>query len=397
MFLSLTRVRPAAGLLALLVVPLATASVARAAWMGVQLQPVPSSLAAHVDLPDGGLLVENVMRGGPADRAGLDRWDIITAVDGQPVPSDLGALTTIIQNKAAGDTMIVSYIHAGQPQTATVTLDERPDSLGESEWKHALEPRDILQERVSVSGHTLAKDEKGNWILKSILDLPGAVPLPSDLEDLFQGVTTEVIVSNDEAGNRVCIAREGADGERIEVNIQGDEPIRVRRTKTVAGQESTTEQTYADMDALREADPDVHELLSGSQGRGVLKIGPSGPIINPRILKLEGMVGMDEKLERSGQALADYLSRMSRQLGSCTISLGDKDAMTVGPHCFYSSEKASFAFRVQPDGQIEVTRRVGDSDLTDVYRDEADLKTRDPAMYERYQGLRSPVDPAKQP
>lgn len=71
--------------------------------------------------------------------------------------------------------------------------------------------------------------------------------------------------------------------------------------------------------------------------------------------------------------------------------------MTAVPHSFYFSERSSLAFRVQPDGGIEVTRRIGDSDLTDVYRDAEDLKARDPAMYERYQSLRSPAETTEQP
>ena len=52
---------------------------------------------------------------------------------------------------------------------------------------------------------------------------------------------------------------------------------------------------------------------------------------------------------------------------------------------------------VLPDGQIEVTRRGGDADLTDVYRDEADLETRDPSMYQRYRSLPEPTGPADPP
>ncbi len=397
MFVSSTRARTGAGLLSLLVGPLVMAPVAQAAWLGVQLQPVPSPLAAHVNLTEGGLLVENVMRDGPADRAGLDRWDIITAVDGQPVTADLAAFTEVIQNKSAGDAITVSYIHAGQPGTATVTLSERTDSLSEADWKYEAEPQDILQERIRVRGHTLTKDDKGNWMLRNILDLPGAVPLPGDLKELFQDVTMDVSVSTDEGGHRVSIAKQESDGERVQVVIQGDEPIVVRRTNTVGGKESTTEQTYPDMEALRQADPEVYELLNGTQQRGMLKMGPFGPDIDPRVLRLESLKRMESELDHSGQALADYLSTLTKKLDSCAIGLGGNKAMTVMPHPFCFSDKSSLAFRVQPDGEIEVTRRIGDSDLTDVYRDAEDLKARDPAMYERYQSLRSPAETTVQP
>ena len=38
----------------------------------------------------------------------------------------------------------------------------------------------------------------------------------------------------------------------------------------------------------------------------------------------------------------------------------------------------------QPDGEIEVTTRQGDSELIRVYRDEDELRERDPSAYRKY-------------
>jgi hypothetical protein len=46
--------------------------------------------------------------------------------------------------------------------------------------------------------------------------------------------------------------------------------------------------------------------------------------------------------------------------------------------------KATQTFTVNPDGQIEVKLRKGDSEVIMVYEDEADLQKRNPEMYDKY-------------
>jgi len=53
------------------------------AWLGVRLGPIPEALAAH--LKDArGAIVDDVVQGSPAEKAGLKRFDMIVAVGGRP-------------------------------------------------------------------------------------------------------------------------------------------------------------------------------------------------------------------------------------------------------------------------------------------------------------------------
>jgi serine protease Do len=55
-------------------------------WMGVMIQPVTQEVAESLDLKEAaGALVGTVMKGSPAERAGVQVGDVITEFDGKPV------------------------------------------------------------------------------------------------------------------------------------------------------------------------------------------------------------------------------------------------------------------------------------------------------------------------
>ncbi len=55
-------------------------------WLGVDAQPVTPDIAEALGMPEPiGAIVRGVTKGGPADRAGLQRGDVITELDGKKV------------------------------------------------------------------------------------------------------------------------------------------------------------------------------------------------------------------------------------------------------------------------------------------------------------------------
>ena len=73
-----------------------------------------------------GVAIQGVLRGGPADQAGIVGGDVITAVDGTPTPNGT-ALTDILDGHHPGDVVTVSYSdRQGNTQTAAVTLASGP-------------------------------------------------------------------------------------------------------------------------------------------------------------------------------------------------------------------------------------------------------------------------------
>lgn len=55
-------------------------------WLGVYIDPVPTAVRSQLGLADGGVLITRVVRGGPADKAGLRPGDIVLAMDEEAVP-----------------------------------------------------------------------------------------------------------------------------------------------------------------------------------------------------------------------------------------------------------------------------------------------------------------------
>ena len=74
-----------------------------------------------------GVYVVEVVKGGPAEKAGLQAGDRIVSVDGTEIASkdDLG---TLMPKHAAGDTLSITIAREGQMQTVNVTLGEKTAS-----------------------------------------------------------------------------------------------------------------------------------------------------------------------------------------------------------------------------------------------------------------------------
>ncbi len=77
-----------------------------------------------------GVVIEGISPKSPAAAAGLHRYDIITAANGQPI-ADEDTLGNLIQGLAIGSTLTLRVISDGTPRTVSVTLRERPAAYGQ--------------------------------------------------------------------------------------------------------------------------------------------------------------------------------------------------------------------------------------------------------------------------
>ncbi|WP_265459953.1 S1C family serine protease [Enterococcus sp. HY326] len=68
-----------------------------------------------------GAVIASVVSGSPADEAGLQQYDVITAIDGEEVTSS-SDLKSKLYDKSVGDSITVTYYRDGEEQTVTVNL-----------------------------------------------------------------------------------------------------------------------------------------------------------------------------------------------------------------------------------------------------------------------------------
>jgi serine protease Do len=70
-----------------------------------------------------GVLVQQIVRGGPADKAGLKAGDIITSIDGRSI-KDGDDLVGEITSRRPGSTIRLGYQHDGKQEDTTVTIGD---------------------------------------------------------------------------------------------------------------------------------------------------------------------------------------------------------------------------------------------------------------------------------
>ena len=95
----------------------------RRGWLGIELQ---SSMKDPTKLSDDtqGVEVMNVIPGGPAAKAGLQKGDIITAMDNKPV-NDANTLIQMVARKAPNSVVNLQVMRNKAQSSVNVTLGER--------------------------------------------------------------------------------------------------------------------------------------------------------------------------------------------------------------------------------------------------------------------------------
>lgn len=94
-------------------------------WLGVYLQPVTREIAQYYGLKDSsGALVAQVVENGPADRAGLQRGDVVIAYNGTNVDNP-DVLVELVSGTAVGSKVEIKCLRGGQTITVTVTIEAK--------------------------------------------------------------------------------------------------------------------------------------------------------------------------------------------------------------------------------------------------------------------------------
>lgn len=197
---SMRTTKPAAFVgLALLALGLVAAAprVSRAAdtpWLGVTLQALDEGLRDGMGYDGEGVLVNRVMEGSPADRAGLRKGDVIVSLNGRPAESP-EQLTRLVQDARVGQTVSLAIVRDGDRRTISARLASRPSDAdvpvpGEGTRVRRQEPQEGQDrpdmddhgemdhqggdmEHQGDTGHPDMGDLEGMKDMKDLGDLPG--------------------------------------------------------------------------------------------------------------------------------------------------------------------------------------------------------------------------------
>ncbi len=119
-------------------------------WLGIAGGTLTPDAAEELGLPRDtrGVLVSEVTTGGPAAAAGLRGLDpttntgadVITGIDNLTVTEFDDLLGYIVQQAQVGQSITITFLRDGQPQTTTVTLGERPAATPQDQLPQQQQP-----------------------------------------------------------------------------------------------------------------------------------------------------------------------------------------------------------------------------------------------------------------
>ena len=199
-------------------------------YIGVLLDstPLPALLVKHLGLsPDQGIRIKNVHRGSPADKAGLERDDLIIRFEGDNV-MDYEPFVDAIQKAGVGAEVSLEIIHLGQRKPITLTEEALE---GEFDLKYPPEP-EIVQSWRPGKIFRLRPGED-NW-----------------MEILKEGISPEFDVNIKRFFNELYTYHH-SDGEDFTITIEGN-PHDDDSTITVQAGDNEYQTTIGKIDKLPE-------------------------------------------------------------------------------------------------------------------------------------------------
>lgn len=359
-------------------------------WIGVVVTDVPPSVSAQVGV--GGLMVTNVAKDSPADRAGLQQYDIIRGFNGKAV-TELDSLISEINSAGAGKPVNVDVIRGGKSQAISVTPEQRARGAGEFEYKYEM-PEDLVDESAKIRGHALRRNADGTWQLDNLGALDN---LPGTLRDLIENqvgrnhsFTWSWPKDGDPVLNFNWNADDGAQGEsqfQLEVDRNGEKisvhrdttgSIRVDRTDKNGKSSSTT---YDNADALKEQDAEAYELYDRMSRR------PPMIMFDPNPEQIERLRNhYQEQIKRHMGEQKRAIEEQRR--GQIDQSENAAPRTNIHPRKMRPAGAGGMNVTIDTDGSIAVTLDRDGQTIEYRFANEEDFKKREPKLFERYAKLR---------
>lgn len=371
---------------------------AKRPWMGVMLAPVPAPLAAHVG--DQGLMIINLFVDSPADKAGLDRYDIVRTFNGKTV-DDMEGLVEMVTNLGAGKEAELGILRAGQSKTVRVTLAERGQMDGKTQKYESLDDT-AVDAGTSLRGHTLRIGPDGALQLEDLGPMWGGA-LPDQLKrfwtpgqggsfqrDFFgPGMQFHFDIDADGQDEQVQIrVQVSDDGSTTTVTRENDGKIRVERTDKDGKSQSAE---FENEEQLREKDQAAWEIYSRVRPGGFSwrQVAPDADQLSRARQRYQQHIEDYLRNARSGGGAGARVRTQRNQDDDTTQAPAKSDQVRAQARgsAGAGARSEGLSVVIEDDGRVEVTVTRDGQTLTYKFRDKADFQKREPDLYKRYEAM----------
>ena len=133
-------------------------------WLGVVIQDINKDLADAMKLTTTkGILISDVTKDSPAEKAGIKRGDVIVKLNGEEMTTT-GHLRNLVATLGAGAKVVITILRDGREKDVTLTLAEMPEDLGKM--------GKVETDEGILGGLTLAPPDPG---LRDKFDIPAQI------------------------------------------------------------------------------------------------------------------------------------------------------------------------------------------------------------------------------
>jgi len=129
-------------------------------WLGVQIQALTPELRESLGLAaEGGALIAGVIKGDPAEKAGLKAGDVVVEFDGRTVRSDRD-LVAIVGNTTVGRKVALKVVRDGKNLTIEIKVAKRSDDKDEAAAENDEGPavKETGKARIGVQVQDITKE-----------------------------------------------------------------------------------------------------------------------------------------------------------------------------------------------------------------------------------------------
>jgi len=268
-------------------------------YIGVMLDgtPLPDLLVKHLGLEPGqGIRIANISRGSPADKAGLERDDIIIGFEGKNV-DDNEQFVDDVRKAGIGTEISLQIIHLGKRQTVTLKLEGLKRDF---DMKYPPEPQAVQSWRPGKIFKLRPGDD--NW-----MEVFGD-NMPSDFD-----------VNIQKFFNEIYTYKHSSDGEDYTITIEGN-PGDVESTITVQAGDNEYKATLKEIDKLPEKyqEPAQQAVKDARKEAGSRKfyrnMDPQSFNFRPYLDKIRPDVDSPFGSFRPGNEMFDRIQEQMKQL-----------------------------------------------------------------------------------